>query len=347
MTHFTIIFLIFLSSLGFASNDPIQADRHTINLDLPPEERWVEVLKRYADYVPKVKALLKVEIPPSIFPLAEKLASVIDQHIPAPYPGEMRGVAKAWNMSEADVILINLIYDLTAYCTSIVAQDSKGNIIHGRNLDYQFAKLLRRVTFMVDFQSKGKTLYSGVTFASMVGVFTAQSPGELTVSGDERDRGYVWENIFEAIFNKNALPVSFLMRESVSTGLEFEQAVALLSSKETIADIYFIVGGMKAGQGAVITRDRPKAADVWRLDTAKGRWFLVETNYDHWTTAPPSDDRRDVAIKTLKEVGQANITATALFKVLSTKLVLNNGTIYTTVMSAANPQLFNTWVRHP
>ena len=105
----------------------------------------------------------------------------------------------------------------------------------------------------------------------MVGVFTAQSPDELTVSGDERVRGFVWENIFEAIFNKNAVPVSFLMREAVSRELDFKQAVELLSSREIIADIYFIVGGKKPGQGLVITRDRPKAADVWRLDTTKGR----------------------------------------------------------------------------
>ena len=155
MTFFSISLLICLFSHGYAWNDPIQADRHTINLDLPPEERWVQVLKGYAQYVPQAMAALKVKIPPTVFPLAEKLASVIDQHIPAPYPGEMRGVAKAWNISVADVILINLVYDLTAYCTSIVAEDSKGNIIHGRNLDYQFAEMFRHVTFMVDFQSKG------------------------------------------------------------------------------------------------------------------------------------------------------------------------------------------------
>ena len=117
----------------------------------------------------------------------------------------------------------------------------------------------------------GKTVYSGVTFASMVGLFTAQRPKALTVSGNERDTGTVWENVFEAIFNKNAVPVSFLMRQSVSRGLDFNGAVKLLSSTEIIAAIYFIIGGVEAGQGAVITRDRPKAADIWRLNAAKGR----------------------------------------------------------------------------
>ena len=121
------------------------------------------------------------------------------------------------------------------------------------------------------FNLPGKTVYSGVTFASLVGLFTAQSPKALTVSGNERDRGIVWENVFEAIFNQKAVPVSFLMRQAVSTGLDFNGGVNILSSTELIADIYFIVGGVKPGEGLIITRDRSKAADIWRLDTGEGR----------------------------------------------------------------------------
>lgn len=36
-------------------------------------------------------------------------------------------------------------------CTSIVAQDSKGNIFHGRNLDYDMGSLLKNITVIVDF----------------------------------------------------------------------------------------------------------------------------------------------------------------------------------------------------
>ena len=154
---FNLVFitLLFVLSLRITSSDPVQADRRTINLDLPAEERWVEALKPYAKYAPIAIKALKTKIPPTVFPLAEKLATIIDKHFPEPYPDEMRGVAKAWNVSFADVILLNIAYDLTAYCTSIVAQDTKGNIVHGRNLDYQFSEMFRNLTFMVDFQRKG------------------------------------------------------------------------------------------------------------------------------------------------------------------------------------------------
>lgn len=33
------------------------------------------------------------------------------------------------------IVLLNLIYDLSAGCTSLVAQNSLGQILHARNLD--------------------------------------------------------------------------------------------------------------------------------------------------------------------------------------------------------------------
>ena len=49
-------------------------------------------------------------------------------------------------------------------CTSIVAEDAAGNIIHGRNLDYELLPdLLRNITVEVDFLKNGKvTEHDGV-----------------------------------------------------------------------------------------------------------------------------------------------------------------------------------------
>nr|XP_014351031.1 PREDICTED: N-acylethanolamine-hydrolyzing acid amidase-like isoform X3 [Latimeria chalumnae] len=43
-------------------------------------------------------------------------------------------------------------------------------------------------------------------------------------------------------------------------------------------------------------------------------WYRVETNYDHWTTPPPFDDRRTPAIKALNIIRQENINLDTLFK---------------------------------
>lgn len=54
------------------------------------------------------------------------------------------------------MITIALISILGLGCTSVVAQDDKGRIWHGRNLDYGMGTLLRNITVIVDFTRNDK-----------------------------------------------------------------------------------------------------------------------------------------------------------------------------------------------
>ena len=73
---------------------------------------------------------------------------------------------------------------------------------------------------------------------------------------------------------------------------------------------------------------------------------MLETNYDHWDPPPSDDNRRDPAMRAMNETGAANVGVSGLFDVLSTAPVLNDGTTYTVVMSAAYPELYTTWIRN-
>jgi len=118
----------------------------------------------------------------------------------------------------------------------------------------------------------GKVIYTGVSFAGQVGLLTAQKPKSVTITLDERDQGFLWENIFQAIFNKKAVPVSFLIRDVVSTArMDFAHAVETLSQVPLMADGYLIVGGVNVGEGAVVTRNRAGAADVWELSSTAAK----------------------------------------------------------------------------
>ena len=48
------------------------------------------------------------------------------------------------------------LFPFPRFCTSIVAQDSKGHIYHGRNLDYVFGSFLRNLTLDVQFIKNGQ-----------------------------------------------------------------------------------------------------------------------------------------------------------------------------------------------
>ena len=57
---------------------------------------------------------------------------------------------------------------------------------------------------------------------------------------------------------------------------------------------------MLSGEGAVVTRNQTQAVNVWNLVSSNLKWFLLETNYDHWEPPPSSDDRRDPGIRAMQ-----------------------------------------------
>ena len=342
--------------------DGIPVPIFTVDLNLPPEERWSNISETYAE---KLSGFFSEGMSRMFSPRAVRMLSIMAagmlQHTPQPYRDEIMGVAKHTNISVGTIVAWNLIYDFGVFdlndtrhfnsvigCTSIVAEDSKGKIIHGRNLDLEWMpEVLREMTLTVDFQMGNKTLYTGTTLAGVVGLWTGQKPHRFTLSLDERDKGQWWENAHEVIEPGRHI-ISFLFRDVLADpNSNFNTAVQTLSTTPLIAPVYFIVGGAHPGEGAVITRQRTKAINTMKLDADHGRWYVLETNYDHWDPPPTTDDRRDPAIRAMNKIGKDNINSESLYKVLSTPPVLSNITIFTMVMSAAQPDLYKVLIRMP
>ena len=359
--RFLLLSVLLWSSFSCGVGDPKQVTTYAINLDLPPEERWSEVVK---DFGYEMKALLNTvnELVPSSVAKLMKLVSgeFIEKVFPHPYGAELVGIAQSLGIPPADLLVANLVYEITAYnhsgarligCTSIVAQAENGTIYHARNLDYgggsSLTDMLRNVTIIVDFKENGQTVYTGTTFAGYIGLLTGTRPNKFTVSLNERDQGAWWMNALESLLAGTHGVANLLIRDTLANpDMDFQMAVEKLSNSPVISPCYIIVGGVGPNEGAVITRGRTAADDVWRLGT-NHTWYLLETNYDHWGPPPPSDDRRDPGVDAMKQMGQGGVSPSGLFSVLSTPPVLNSGTTYTTVMSAAIPQVYNAWVRHP
>ncbi|XP_039701416.1 N-acylethanolamine-hydrolyzing acid amidase [Pteropus medius] len=318
-----------------------------VSLDVAPELRWLPVLQHFdLDFLRAAMAhILGYNVPKWVHAVIRTAVGELERLLPQPFIDEIRGMCDVLNLSLADCVLVNLAYESTAFCTSIVAQDSRGHIYHGRNLDYPFGDFLRKLTVDVQFLKNGQIAFTGTTFVGYVGLWTGQSPHKFTISGDERDKGWWWENVIAAFFQRHS-PISWLIRTTLSESENFDAAVYRLSKTPLIADVYYIVGGTSPQEGVVITRNRGGPMDIWPLDPLNGAWFRVETNYDHWKPVPKKDDRRTPAIKALNATGQANLSLETLFQVLSVFPVYNNYTVYTTVMSAANPDKYMTRIRN-
>ncbi|XP_003790177.1 N-acylethanolamine-hydrolyzing acid amidase [Otolemur garnettii] len=340
--------LLLLAGPGLAAAAPTAPPRFNVSLDVAAELRWLPVLRSYDRELLRaaVVQIIGDRVPTWVHALMGKVVLELERLLPQPFTGEIRGMCRFLNLSLADCLLVNLAYESSAFCTSIVAQDSRGQIYHGRNLDYPYGDTLRKLTVDVQFLKNGQVAFTGTTFVGYVGLWTGQSPHKFTVSGDERDKGWWWENAIAALFQRHS-PISWLIRTTLSESENFEAAVFRLAKTPLIADVYYIVGGTSSQEGVVITRNRGGPADIWPLDPLNGAWFRVETNYDHWKPAPKHDDRRTPTIKALNATGQAHLSLEALFQVLSVVPVYNNYTLYTTVMSAASPDKYMTRIRNP
>lgn len=345
-----VVFLVILSVV-FAADKPVP--QYTIDLDQPPKERWREVIEDFRKPMYSLLSQMQQEFSPAVAEMFSIMEADLIQYIPEPYASEITSFANGLNVTIGQIVFWNMLYEVTAYnesdntaCTSIVANiPADGSIIHGRNLDYGFP-VLRELAVQIAFTKQGRTIYTGTTFAGYVGLMTGQRANGFTISLDERDKGEWWRNAVEAAATGTHGIVSFLIRDLLADEtVDFNTAVTALATSQLIAPCYLIVGGTKTDEGVVITHDRTGAEDIWHLDQAAGQWFLVETNYDHWDPPPYSDDRRDPAEKAMNSTGQENLSKDTLFQVLSTPPVLNDGTMFTAIMSAANPDIYSSWVR--
>ena len=95
---------------------------------------------------------------------------------------------------------------------------------------------------------------------------------------------------------------------------------------------------------------------MWTLDDTVDKWFAVETNYDHWGPAKPSDDRRRAAVDGMRAAGQTGADADPLGVLAAVlgndkpcagcgRAVLNEDTVFTARICAATGH-YDTLVRN-
>lgn len=338
----------------------------TINLDLPPEERWKEVamnrkneirnlLEKFKDFIKDWGSFAS-----KVIAFVDNDLGGLDDTLPAPFAGEIRGISKYSGLNLGEVVLFNIFYEFFTVCTSIVAEDPKGNFVHARNLDFGLfigwdvknktwavTEALRPLVVNLDFQRGSKTVFKSVNFAGYIGILTALKPYVFSLTMNERfniDGGYI--GILKWLLgDRKERWMGFLTRSVMENATSYEQAMNMLANTTMLAPAYFILGGNKKGQGMVITRSRDKAVDVWQMSTIQQHpWYILETNYDHWKKPLFLDDRRTPANHCMANMTQQNVGFAGIFNVLSTQPVLNKLTAYTALMEVKTGK-FETYIR--
>uniref|UniRef100_A0A673FSG4 Acid ceramidase n=1 Tax=Sinocyclocheilus rhinocerous TaxID=307959 RepID=A0A673FSG4_9TELE len=303
---------------------------YTVNLDLPPSKRWTDVITDKKNDV-------------NAFVPSGKLIDLVDKDL-----------VNFILCDSGEVVLFNIFYEVFTVCTSLVAEDVNGNLIHARNLDFGLfmgwdlknrswiiTEKLKPLVVNIDFRRNNQTVFKSTNFAGYVGMLTGIHPRSFTLTMNERftlDGGYI--GILEWILGKrDGMWMSFLTRSVLENATSYESAKALLSDTKLLAPAYFILGGNQPGQACIITRSRTHSINPLELDVKNGRWYVLETNYDHWKEPLFLDDRRTPAMKCMNQTTQADISIKTVYDVLSTKPVLNKLTTYTTLMEVSKGTL--------
>merc|ERR1712002_230855 len=375
MTSVYLLCIIFLSFVSCELPPPFEekcesnlyppvsgsVSTYEIDLDVAPELRWkklstdkaheianlLTVLKSYLiNWSPYFKYLIK---------FVDNDLEMIAETFPEEYRRELEGIAKYTNMPLGEIVLYNIFYEVFTFCTSIVAEDSKGTIYHARNLDFglflgwnasshmwTISDALRPMVINLNYMKNGTVLYKAVGFAGFTGMLTAVKPGLFSFTINERfdlkDGGY--KGIFEWLEgDRSGNWLSFFTRDLMKNVNSYDDAKLKLSTDKLLAPAYFILAGTKSGQGSIITRSRNSTVNVKSLDIKNGDWYLIQTNYDNWEEPPFYDDRRNPCIKCMKNLSSKDITIAHIFDVLTSKPMLNKLTTYTALMQVKKGSL--------
>ena len=71
------------------------------------------------------------------------------------YYMELVGMGPALGIDPKMLLMTQYVYEFSAFCTSVIAYNSNGTIIHNRNLDFIFASTMRNITYEAHFVKDG------------------------------------------------------------------------------------------------------------------------------------------------------------------------------------------------
>jgi len=330
----------------------------TVDLDLPAEQRWIEVGTKMSQKMQNdINVLMNTWrwVPGGFMDLLLRNVANLSKHMDPTFVGEMQGLADASGLTLGDIVFFNVIYELSAACTSIVAQDKDGYVIHGRNagfgpyggvdmnsLTWAMTETMKHDVIDVTYIKNGETVFKSTTFSGYIGSLTASKPGAFSMSSNARYKSD-WSGVVDWIMGDySGQLLAPFTRDVFEKCDDYECAYDAFSHTRLAKPVFFIIANGAAPEGAIITRGREGTDGVMELNSKTagtnepGSWYLVETNSEPDKKAPYWDTRRKAAEKCMRSKVMSNMTVNDVFDVLSTKPMLNMMTVFTTIMNPSS-----------
>ena len=259
-------------------------------------------------------------------------------------------------------------------CTSLIARNEDGTILHARNDDADAAKTTRNLTVDVDFvDGAGGVVAKATAFLGWAGVYTALTPGVASLTEDQRLSAPLHRDTYLALIRDHPAmgPTHLITRQAmvdygggtggggpVATPRTFSGIARYLEAADYLLPEYLILAG--TADGVVLAHNYTAMMGMHTLRLGQTTpyvpldWALVQTNYDFWEPLPyaKADPRRQVLVAAFEKGGRgATATVGGLLGALSIESpnkkadgagpngVLNVGTVFSVIMVPSNSTL--------
>lgn len=263
----------------------------TIHLDYPPNKRWTNVIAHFKNYIPKAVKIAEKLLGKSAVRLLQPVLNLATLSNSVMYKEELLSISRQININPGLLLLLQLVYESFAACTSVIVKTEK-HPIHIRTMDWDLP-ILKKLTFQAKFKFKNKTLFTGTSWAGYLGILTGmrhpqtkreesysvsinyrQTPESYTTPYAEYLRN-IWRTL------KGYWPVAYLVREVLCYETTYYNAVECFQKAQLISPTYIAVCGQINIQGAIITRNRDpnEATYVQHLHSSPS---LIQANMDHF-----------------------------------------------------------------
>ncbi|GMS98429.1 hypothetical protein PENTCL1PPCAC_20604, partial [Pristionchus entomophagus] len=331
--------------------DPKKAEEvrwYDVDLDAPASERFVQIAKDYTDSMNALIQVVKDFIVP-VFPNAVEFIDDIfgEMHkiLDQPYKDEIEGISRASGIPLGQIVMYNLIYEIMAGCTSVVAVDDNCKVFNARNLDFglwirwnpaahewELSRALSNNIVNLRWMRGGKVMYKSNNFAGFVGIYNGVKQGAFALTANAR--GGTANPIQKWLDGDapNAKWMTWLTRETMESNTTYADAKKHLMNTELLSNVFYILSGTKPDEACVISRSHEKTEHLTEITSHKDSWFILQTNYEQDYDPWWIDDRQLPGMNCMRTLGKKNFGFPGLYNVLSSRTNLNKLTAYTALM---------------
>jgi len=319
--------IIILALIALSVENELGNKEYVIDLNLPPRERYRQIVNEYKNSLLQVFNSIKDETPKDTWRTISNAYGTVVVNRYKEYAEEIAGIANILGITPEDYYVINCFYELIVMCTSIVAKDKNNKLILARNFDFGHTEILRKIHINVMYMRNNKVVAKCGNIAGYIGVFTCLKPGAFAVSMNARPMSNVQDFISRLL--EGRILSTWLLRDTILNVENYEDAVREIKRAMTVSGSYIIIAGMKEYEGTVITRARDSIVSSREL--SRDTWYLVKCNSDDNVT---TDERTNWATQAMTKLKQSNTNLdTILSNVLMEHPILRSNTVSTILMS--------------